>query len=324
MNTCIHGPRQARQQGMVLITAVLIVAVIATVAAALGLGQQVWLRQTENLNERAQGDSLRHSALNWIGLLLARDARDNKIDHLGEPWASQIPPLPAEGGMISVALRDAQGLFNLNNLVQDDGAPSAPDIGIFQRLLQAQGLDPALIEPLIDWMDPDSNARAGGAEDADYLSLQPGYRAANQRLTSVDELRLIKGFTPSVVEKLRPLVTVLPVRTEINVNTVIEPVLIAMFASSPGPLSKTILQQRVTQPFKDVAQFRQMVPAGLPAPQAAYGVTTGHFLVTIGIRTGRLNQQSEALIARPADRPATVLWQRLNPVLPKPATENDG
>ena len=129
--------RKSTQRGVVLITAVLIVAIIAGVAASLGLGQQVWLRQTENLIERAQADSLRRSALDWVAILLRRDADDNKLDHLGELWAKQLPPLPTEGGMIAVSIRDAQGLFNLNNLVRN-GAPSAADIGVFQRLLTAQ------------------------------------------------------------------------------------------------------------------------------------------------------------------------------------------
>jgi len=307
---------------MVLITAVLIVAVIATVAAALGLGQQVWLRQTENLMERAQGDSLRHAALNWIGLLLTRDARDNNKDHLGELWARQLPPLPTEGGTITVSMHDAQGLFNLNNLL-NNGAPSASDIGIFQRLLQAQGLDPQLVEPLVDWMDADMNVRPGGAEDVDYLALQPGYRAANQPLSSVDELRLVKGYTPDVIEKLRPFVTVLPTHTKINVNTAIEPVLQSLFANAPGSTIQAILKQRESQPFDNVGQFKQLLPPDTRVPEDSLDVSTGYFLVTIGIRTGRLVQQSEALIVRSKNQ-ANVLWTRPNPVQPKPVTETHG
>jgi general secretion pathway protein K len=100
MMRMLRSPNRRTQRGVVLITAVLIVAIIAGVAASLGLGQQVWLRQTENLIERAQADSLRRSALDWVAILLRRDANDNKFDHLNEPWAKQLPPLPTEGGMI--------------------------------------------------------------------------------------------------------------------------------------------------------------------------------------------------------------------------------
>jgi general secretion pathway protein K len=309
-----------RQQGLALITAVLIVAIIAGVATTLGLGQQVWLRQTENLLERAQADSLRYSALGWVAMLLTRDANDNQVDHLGELWAKQLPPLPTEGGMIAVSIRDAQGLFNLNNLLRT-GAPSGTDIGMFRRLLTAQGLDPAITEALLDWMDPDSDQRPGGAEDIDYLARPTPYRAANQPLTSIDELRLIKGFTPAVVEKLRPLVTVLPESSALNVNTAIEPVLAALFPNPPGALLPPILAGRESQPFKDPGQFLQQLPPGTAPPQAAYDIKTSYFLVTIGIRIGRLDRRAEALIARPQGRPASVLWHRLNPIQPQTKTD---
>lgn len=303
---------RSRQQGIVLITAILIVVVVASIAASLGLAQQVWLRQTENFQDRAQADSLRYSAINWVAILLTRDGKDNQTDHLGELWAKQLPPLPAESGMISVTIRDAQGLFNLNNLIRNN-APSGPDIAMFQRILTSEGLDPALSYTLLDWIDQDSQASQGGAEDPEYLGLATPYRAANQLLTSVDELRLIKGFTPEVVEKLRPLVTALPVSTAINVNTAIEPVLVAMFDSPPSGLD-AVLNNRESQPFKDAGQFLQQLPTGTKVP-VAYGINTGYFLVTIAIRVGRLDRRSEVLIERPlGGQPAQPKWFRTNPV----------
>lgn len=307
-------PNSCRQRGVVLITAVLIMAVIATVATTLALGQQVWLRQTENLNDRAQAESLRYSALDWAAMLLTRDANNNQVDSLDEPWARQLPPLPAEGGVITASIRDAQGLFNLNNLVRG-GVASQPDIDVFVRLLTALQLDPFLADALVDWIDPDQTPRAAGAEDSYYLVQQPPYRTANQALTTVDELRLIKGFTPKVVEALRPYVTVLPESgTAINVNTAVDQVLAAVFPNVSSGTLQPILKNRETLPFKDIAQFIQQLAAG-PAP-VGISVNTHYFLVTIGVRTGRLDSRSEALIQRVTGKPAVVLWHRLNPLQP--------
>ena len=311
------GP--SSQRGLALITAVLVVAIVATVAAYLGLAQQVWLRQTQNLSDRAQAESLRQGALDWVAMLLARDAKQNQVDHLGEPWAKQLPPLPAEGGMVAVSIRDAQGLFNLNNLLllPDLNNPSGVDIDVFKRLLSAQGLDQALAYALLDWIDANSDKQTGGAEDTDYLALPQPYRAANQLLTSVDELRLVQGFTPEVVEKLRPYVTALPERTSINVNTAVGPVLSAMFTSLPGATLQMLLKNRETQPFTGKDKFQQQLPPGLPLVQAAYDVNTSYFLVTIDVRVGRLQRRAEALIFRPQGRPATVRWHRLNVMQPE-------
>ena len=83
------------QRGLALITAMLVVAIVATIAAYLSLGQQVWLRQVQNLFDRNQADSMRHAALHWIGTLLARDAKENQTDHLGETWAGNAISRPS-------------------------------------------------------------------------------------------------------------------------------------------------------------------------------------------------------------------------------------
>jgi general secretion pathway protein K len=316
MRSFAHRP--ARQRGLAVITAVLIVAIIATIAAYLGLGQQVWLRQTENLVERAQADSLRQAALDWVAMLLTRDASQNKTDHLGELWAKQLPPLPAEGGMIAVKIRDAQERFNLNNLLRS-GNPGPADIAMFQRLLRAQGFDPALAEALIDWLDANSTtAGPGGAEDVEYLALSNPYRAANQLLTSVDELRLVRGFDAHVVETLRPLVTALPEATATNVNTAIEPVLDALLPAAPAGVWTDFLKTREAAPLTEPGQLSARLPPGTDTSQMpTWVINTRYFLVNIAIRVGRTERRSEALIFRPEGKPATVLWHRLTPVLPE-------
>jgi general secretion pathway protein K len=298
------------QQGLALITAVLVVAIVATVATTLALGEQVWFRQAQNMANRAQAESLRQGALNYAAILLTRD--DAKIDHLGELWAKPLPPLPVEDGMIAFAVSDAQSRFNLNNLVQK-GAPSTYEIVMFQRLLTSQGLDLGLSNALVDWLDLNSDLTSpGGAEDIDYLSLPQPYRSARQPLQSVDELRLVKGFTAKAVEKLRPYVTAILVPTTVNVNTAPAEVLAAL-TDLPVAVLQPLLESRVSQPITE-GKFLERLPPGTKSPQAAYGVYTGHFLVTIDIRYGRLQRRTEALIERVGGKPATVLWHRLPPL----------
>ena len=193
-----YGTRH-QQQGLALITAVLVVAIVATVATTLALGEQVWFRQAQNMTNRAQAESLRRGALNYAAILLTRD--DAKIDHLGELWAKPLPPLPVEDGMIAFKVEDEQGRFNLNNLVRN-GAPSPPDIDMFERLLTAQRFDKGLSGALLDWLDLNTTVdKPGGAEDIDYLSLPQPYRSASQSLQSVDELRGIrKGLAHAAIE----------------------------------------------------------------------------------------------------------------------------
>lgn len=303
------------QKGLVLITAVLIVAIVATLATYLSLGQQMWLRQTENLNNRAQAEALRQAALAWIGILLAREAKENNFDHLGETWAKQLPLIPADNAVLAVSLTDAQGRFNLNNLVRS-GQASANDVAAFQRLLADLKLDPLLANALVDWLDTNQDPLSGGGEDVDYLARNPSYRVANQPLASVDELRLIKGFTATIVETLRPHVIALPQEnSSVNVNTASKEVLAPLFPAAPGTALATALAER---PFEKIDDFWQKLPPTIQRPAVALDVKTQYFLVNMSIRIGRMERRSEALLYRQDNKPTTVVWQRLNPMLPDP------
>ncbi len=301
------------QQGLALITAMLVFAIVATISAYLVLGQQVWMRQTQNLFDRNRADSMRHAGLDWIAVLLTRDAKDNNTDHLGEPWAKSYPPLPFEGGAMSATITDAQSRFNLNNLAVN-GQRKQTEVDVFRRLLQSLSLDPTLAEAATDWIDTKTTAGPGGAEDSEYLSLPTPYRSANQPMTSVDELRLVRGFDAKTVEKLRPYVVALPDTTAINVNTASDIVLASAFTEMPPATVQQLISGRETQPFKDLGQITQRLPPG-QQPQTTLAVATSYFLVRIEIVFGRYRRTTLALMQRRDGKPTRVLWH--HPIYPK-------
>lgn len=304
---------RAKQNGLALITAMLVVAIAATTAAYLSLDQQIWSRQAQNLSDRAQAEVVRAGALEWAVTILAKDAKDSQSDDLTENWAKDLPPLAVEGGQVAGRIVDAQGKFNLNNLVRG-GNPSPPDSGAFRHLLQSLQINPDLTDAVIDWIDTDSNARAAGAEDIDYLQMPTPYRAANQPLQSVEELRLVRGFTREMVEKLRPWVTVLPQPTEINVNTAPEEVLGALFYTLPASAIDALVSDR---PYTDQAKLAaklQQVAAGNALPQAFFGTKSSYFEVEVVTLFGRYQRSTQALIQRGAGAAGfRTLWlsQRL-------------
>lgn len=302
------------QRGLALITAMLVVAIAATTAAYLSLDQQIWLRQAQNLSDRAQAEVVRAGALEWAITILAKDAKNSpQSDNLTEGWAQPLPPLAVEDGQVTGHIRDAQGLFNLNNLVRN-GAPSPSDTGAFRHLLQSLGL-PDHTDAVIDWIDADNNTSAAGAEDIDYLQAKISYRAANQPMQSVEELRLVRGFTQEMVEKLRPWVTALPQSTEINVNTAPKEVLGALFYTLPTSAIETLVSDR---PYTDQAQLAgklQGLAAGKPLPQTFYGIKSSYFVVDVTTLFGRYQRTTQALILRPTGGGTgfRILWhsQRL-------------
>ena len=311
---------KSKQQGVALITAMLIVAIIAALATSLALGQQVWLRQTQNLVDLAQAEQLRQGAYEYAAAVLVRDERSsltNKSDNLQEAWAQPFPPLPVEGGVVAIAIADAQARFNLNNLVQQ-GQPVNDEIEIFRRLLAQLGLSTDLVNPLIDWLDADSNTLPGGAEDLDYLNLDPPYRAANRPLHSIDELRLVKGYTAEIVNELSKHVIALPEsaqRKPINVNTASAEVLAALAGTDIGQATKTI-QVRDDKPFENPGEFKALYGNNQLLRPNTYNVKSEFFIVTVETRIGRIQRRTEALVDRSFGNTAkaNVVWYRQPPI----------
>jgi len=307
--------RTARaQRGVALVTAVMIVAIAAAIAAQIAFAHQIWFRQMENVAERGATDWLRRGALHWASVALLEDAAKNPIDHLGESWAMGLPILPVEGGAIKVSIEDAQSRFNLNNLWRNN-AQSPQDIAIFGRLLGTLRLDPLLVNALVDWIDPNGNASSGGAEDIDYLNLDPPYRAANRPLASVDELRLVRGFDAKTVAALLPYVTVLPstAPSEINVNTASPMVLAALVQGLDLPAAQRIAENRRGNPFDNINEFTSKLPPGPTPPTGGMSVKSDYFLITLDTSIGRHERRSEALLKR-SNASAEVFWHRPLPL----------
>jgi general secretion pathway protein K len=300
-----------RQRGMAVITAILVVALVASAASFMAWQQQLWVRQVENLNQQAQSRVVVMAALQWARAALAQDARENTVDHQDEGWAQALAPLPVEGGELAGGVTDQQGQFNLNSLVRE-GKTSASDLAVFRKLLELLQLSPELAAAVTDWIDPDAEVTyPGGAEDGDYLALDLPYRAGNRALTTVDGLYRLKGFDAETVERLRPYVTALPQPTPINVNTAPAEVLAAAIADLSLDQARALVTARKGQHFKDVADFRARLPESVKqVNDAVLAVGSRYFLVSGHARFGRAKVGYAALLEREATAWPKLVWQK--------------
>lgn len=300
-----------RQRGIAVITAILVVALVASAASFMAWQQQLWVRQVENLTAQAQSRAVVLAALQWARSALAQDARDNQVDHLDEGWAQPLTPLPVEGGELAGSVADQQGLFNLNSVVRD-GKTSATDLAVFRRLLELLELPPDLANAVVDWIDPDGEVSyPGGAEDMDYLGLEPPYRAGNRALTSVDGLARVKGFDAGTLARLRPFVTALPAPTQVNVNTAPAEVLAAAVADLALDQARILVDARAGQHFKDFADFRARLPQSVTqVNETVLAVGSRYFLVSGHARFGRAKVGYAALLERTPTAWPKLVWQR--------------
>lgn len=297
------------ERGAALIMALLVVALATTLASTLIWRQDLWLRQVETRRDLAQARLLALAGIDWARAVLAEDARTSSIDHRGEPWATKVPAMPAEGGEIGGEMADEEGKWNLNNLVRN-GQVQQEDLAVLVRLLDQLQVPPALAVTLGDWLDSDSEATPDGAEDAYYPALTPPYRSANRELGDLDNLLKVRGFNSAIVERLRPYVSVLPGYNPINLNTTSAIVLAAVLPELSTTDARQIIAERDRVPFRDVTDFRNRLPRPELAAFAGAGqldTRSRYFSVVIRARYGNADTTSTALLDRFSPWP-TLVW----------------
>jgi general secretion pathway protein K len=196
-----------------LITALLLVALATVIAAKLSWDTNIGIRRTEStlMQEQARLFALGGEA---IAIDLLRQDENQEFDNANEDWWQ----LMREAGLIEIGieetvlgqmrgyLTDVQGRMNVNNLLAADNGKSRQQ---FESLFRTLRLNPALVDAIVDWIDPDTVAEPGGAEDGTYTALKPPYRPANNYLTSISELRAISGIDDETYNLLVPHVTAL-------------------------------------------------------------------------------------------------------------------
>lgn len=303
---------KAGQRGVVVITAILVVALVAGIASFIAWQVQLRMRQSENMVNKSQSQALVAASLEWIGMELARDGDETSSDHLGEPWAKAITSLPVDGARLSGSVSDQQGLFNLNNLGREGKAGEA-DLETFRRLLTLLKLPSELAAAVADWVDADGETRLpGGAEDSDYLRLDPPYLSANRALDTVDALYRIKGFAPEMIERLRPFVTALPVPTAINVNTAPAEVLAAAVDGLTLEQAREVVSRRNQQYFAELGDFRVLLSSmGIALSNPNLDVKSRYFQVKGQAAQGRGKAYFEALIERRGSALPVVVWRKM-------------
>jgi len=301
---------RTRQQGVAIVLAISVVALAALVAAAIMVSQSTWARQLELTADHVQARAVLQAGADWARAVLSDDRRVSNVDHLGEPWALRLPPMPVENGELVGGIEDQQGLFNVNNLVSN-GKVNIVQLAHFRRLLAILGLPDALAYTLADWIDDDGQPQPqGGAEDAYYLALDPPYLTANRPLIDVAELALVSGFDVNVRTRLRLYVTALPGFTAVNVNTAPPEVLAAVVEGLDLGVAQALVAQRDRAYYRDRDDFSKRLPRGAAAAAEDISVSSDYFMATLRVTIGGAQASGKVLLARTGSGWPVVLWRK--------------
>lgn len=301
---------RSAQRGVAVVLAMAVVALAAIAAASMLASQSTWARHAELTAEHVQAQALVQAGIDWARALLSDDRRLSNVDHLGEPWAMRLPPVPVDNGQLAGYIDDQHGRLNLNNLVRN-GAVSPSHLAQFRRLLEILDLPDALAGSLADWLDADNEPQPqGGAEDSYYQGLQPPYLAANRPLADIAELAAVRGFDEGIRARLRPFVTALPQLTPINVNTASPEVLAAVVRNLQLDDARALVAQRERAYFRDVGEFLTQLPALAVADGNDLAIASRYFLASVRVTIGAAQAQGAALLVREQAGWPAVVWRK--------------
>ena len=314
------GCERSSQAGAALLTAMIIVALVATLAGSM-IWQQ-WRAIQVEAAERARSQSawILSGALDWARLILREDARNGTVDHLGEPWAVPLAEArlstflaadkdntdDAPDAFLSGAITDALARYNLTNLVSGNRIDPL-EMATLQRLCETVGVSADVATRIAvairdatppQAADPAASAAstprtAGDANAAPYVPpADPPLMPA-----SVRQLAWV-GIDPEALRALEPYVVILPEKAWVNVNTAPREVLVAAIAGLDLATAERIVQARQRAPLKSIADLNALAPGLKPESVARLHVGSSFFEVRGRLRLGDVVLEQRSLVQR--------------------------
>ena len=296
----------ASQAGAALLTAMLTVALVASLAA--GALWQQWRSVEVEAAERARVQSLwlLTGALDWARLILREDARSGGADYLSEPWAVPLEEArlstflaadkksdpddeaSASQTFLSGLITDLQSRLNVTNLVESDGKVSEPSLKTFAKLFELLGLPPGELQVLVE------NLRLA-------LDTSPENAASQQAplLPQRIEQLVWLGLSPPSLAVLRPYITLLPVRTPVNLNTASATVLSACIPSLEMGQAQRLVNTRQANHFKTLAEVTaQLGQTAVPLNESQHSVNSRFFEVQGRLRLDQAVVEEHSVVQR--------------------------
>lgn len=318
------------QQGIALLMAILIVAMVAIISVHMITERQLQIYRTANLFFRDQANQYSLAVESWGLSVLYQDfkkqkkeSKDTFTDSHQNLWNTALFDFEVDQVTLDGTIFDLQGRFNLNNLVKD-GKVQSNWLNNYKRLLTTLDLPVSLAETLLDWLDTDEQPTGGfGAEDIYYIALEHPYRTANQKLNHLSELLLVKGYDKDVYNKLKSYVFVAPELTAVNINTTTDKVLQAMIPGLSAAHANSLLSQIETTPFSSVSVFvADPLIKDIKVQADQLGVSSNYFAVNSYVHIDKTKAAMQSIIKRSNSGSVRVLNRQGSILYEKIITEN--
>jgi general secretion pathway protein K len=346
-----------QQRGAALISAMLVVTLVATLASV-ALWQQWRHVEVESAERhRVQSGWLLNGAMDWSRLILREDAlasgashsgnaaggsppssAGGGADHLAEPWAVPLQEAKLstflaqdqqlrEGDpevFLSGQVTDAQSRLNLSNWYeaadgQRMGQLNPSMQAALSRLFNVLGLPASELAVLSrEWLAAAQAARTPlSAAGTSTGSNMSGAALLPQQVSQLQWL----GLSRNTVTRLAAHVTILPEMTPVNLNTASAEVLYATVPGLDLAAAQQFVQQRARAHFSNLPDASKAL-GGKPLEARWHTVGSRFFQVWGRLRMEERTQEETALILRDAGNVSFVWRQKIAGILPPPQRES--
>lgn len=242
--------RTAARRGSALIVALWVIFILTLLISSMAFEMKVEANVSAFYRKRVKAQYLAQAGVEWAKVLLTKKVKETEgelevADDEDEAMVLGAYNLsrgvgvsgitkPLGEGQFRVDILPEEGRRNVNTLMQEDWEE------ILDQANVPTGLWDELMDCFYDWTDAGDEHRVNGAESDDPYYEERGYKAKNAPLDTVDELLLIKGFTPEILyggdspdPKGEPLVGIAGWLTtwgdgRVNVNTATREVLLTL------------------------------------------------------------------------------------------------
>lgn len=299
-----------RQQGVAIITALLLTSLAIAIVTSLFWHQQVQVRAIENQRLQLQKQWIVRGALDWARLILQEDGKFSMVDDLSEPWAVPLADTRLDtyvasnstgsdvaSAVLSGVIHDAQSRLNLTTLASH-GVISSVEVTAFEKLLNA--------------LQQNSSLARVTAQQIALTQLHdtaPPGASRPIRFIQIDDLLAVPGYTPAVVAALRDYVIFLPRSTPININTASIDVIAARISQISRADASMLVAQRRSKSFRNVTELASLLPNSPSVDPSLLSVTTRFFLVNGHITIKHASLQVQGLVER-TGAATYLLWMR--------------
>lgn len=305
----------APPRGAAILLAMIILTLVATVAAGMVWSQERAVRVEAAERARAQAAWMLSGALDWARLILREDLRADRerqrsnatrplVDALGETWANPLAEARLSSFLaadqdnsadttievfLSGAITDAQSRWNLRNLIGGDGKVDAAQLAALRGLVDAAGAPSDTADRL-----------ANGLQAAWAPASAEARLAAPLAPVQMADLAWL-GIDAATIERLEPLITLLPVRTPVNANTAPPEVLVAAIDGLDLGSAERIVQARKRKSLgalDTLDEIKSLLPPALVLKPDRIAVMSSWFEVRGRLRLDERVVEEYSLVER--------------------------